>query len=312
METEAHQISKIINKNYKEYTKYHYPLSYQILYLWKNFLGRDLETSIILSCLSIKALKVYNRNNKRKSYKDFIKTKEINIGKVKKAELSRELLIPRETIRRKLEDLKKEKFIDIVDGNIEVKNKSFEIKDLNTIISKYSKCLNIILDNYTDDKIVIKKNITEDHLLNNFSKSWLDILSMMIGLSLIWRKFLKSMENWFIFGTCGLNQMYNLKDSKNFRDLHSDNTENFFLNLTQEETTRGLNPTTISDLTGIPRQTVIRNLKILTKSKAIEKDSKRNLFYVPKNTSQQKSIVETLKKVQLIISDNVLRTLQTI
>ena len=120
------------------------------------------------------------------------------------------------------------------------------------------------------------------------------------------------MENWFIFGTCGLNQMYNLKDSKNFRDLHSDNTENFFLNLTQEETTRGLNPTTISDLTGIPRQTVIRNLKILTKSKAIEKDSKRNLFYVPKNTSQQKSIVETLKKVQLIISDNVLRTLQTI
>ena len=120
------------------------------------------------------------------------------------------------------------------------------------------------------------------------------------------------MENWFIFGTCGLNQMYNLKDSKNFRDLHSDNTENFFLNLTQEETTRGLNPTTISDLTGIPRQTVIRNLKILTKSKAIEKDNKRNLFYVPKNTSQQKSIVETLKKVQLIISDNVLRTLQSI
>ena len=238
--------------------------------------------------------------------------KEINIGKVKKAELSRELLIPRETIRRKLEDLKKEKFIDIVDGNIEVKNKSFEIKDLNTIITKYSKCLNIILDNLIDDKIVIKKNITEDHLLNNFSKSWLDILSMMIGLSLIWRKFLKSMENWFIFGTCGLNQMYNLKDSKNFRDLHSDNTENFFLNLTQEEMSRGLNPTTISDLTGIPRQTVIRNLKILTKSKALEKDSKRNLFYVPKNTSQQKSIVETLKKVQLIISDNVLRTLQTI
>ena len=88
METEAQEISKIINKNYKEYTKYHYPLSYQILYLWKNFLGRDLETSIILSCLSIKALKVYNRNNKRKSYKDFIKTKEINIGKVKKAEFS--------------------------------------------------------------------------------------------------------------------------------------------------------------------------------------------------------------------------------
>ena len=309
MTDEEQIIAKIINKNYKEYTKFHYPLSYQILYLWKNYLGKDLETNLILSNLTIKALRIYNQNNKKKSYKEFIKTKQISIGKVKKAELSRELLIPRETIRRKLEDLKKENFIDIVDGNIDINRKSFEIKDLDTIINKYSKCLNIILDNLGDDKTITKKSITEDYLLNNFSKCWINILSMMIELSLIWRKFLKSMENWFIFGTCGLNQMYNLKDSKNFRDLHPDNTENFFLNLTREETSRGLNPTTISDLTGIPRQTVIRNLKNLTKSKALEKDTRRNLFYVPKNTSQQKSIVETLKKIQLVISQNINKTL---
>ena len=309
MTDEEQEIAKIINKNYKEYTKFHYPLSYQILYLWKNYLGKDLETNLILSNLTIKALRIYNQNNKKKSYKEFIKTKQISIGKVKKAELSRELLIPRETIRRKLEDLKKENFIDMVDGNIDINRKSFEIKDLDTIINKYSKCLNIILDNLGDDKTITKKSITEDYLLNNFSKCWINLMSMMIELSLIWRKFLKSMENWFIFGTCGLNQMYNLKDSKNFRDLHPDNTENFFLNLTREETSRGLNPTTISDLTGIPRQTVIRNLKNLTKSKALEKDTRRNLFYVPKNTSQQKSIVETLKKIQLVISQNVNKTL---
>ena len=309
MTDEEQIIAKIINKNYKEYTKFHYPLSYQILYLWKNYLGKDLETNLILSNLTIKALRIYNQNNKKKSYKEFIKTKQISIGKVKKAELSRELLIPRETIRRKLEDLKKENFIDMVDGNTDINRKSFEIKDLDTIINKYSKCLNIILDNLGDDKTITKKSITEDYLLNNFSKCWINILSMMIELSLIWRKFLKSMENWFIFGTCGLNQMYNLKDSKNFRDLHPDNTENFFLNLTREETSRGLNPTTISDLTGIPRQTVIRNLKNLTKSKALEKDTRRNLFYVPKNTSQQKSIVETLKKIQLVISQNINKTL---
>jgi len=309
MTDEEQIIAKIINKNYKEYTKFHYPLSYQILYLWKNYLGKDLETNLILSNLTIKALRIYNQNNKKKSYKEFIKTKQISIGKVKKAELSRELLIPRETIRRKLEDLKNENFIDMVDGNIDINRKSFEIKDLDTIINKYSKCLNIIVDNLSDDKTITKKSITEDYLLNNFSKCWINILSMMIELSLIWRKFLKSMENWFIFGTCGLNQMYNLKDSKNFRDLHPDNTENFFLNLTREETSRGLNPTTISDLTGIPRQTVIRNLKNLTKSKALEKDTRRNLFYVPKNTSQQKSIVETLKKIQLVISQNINKTL---
>ena len=311
MNDEVNEISKIINKNYKEYTKFHYPLSYQILYVWKNSLGKDLETSIILSNLAVKALKVYNRNNKKYSYKDLLKTKEISIGKIKKAELSRELLIPRETIRRKLKDLKNENLIQIVDGVIDVKTKSFEINDLNPILNKYSKCLNIIIENLNEN-IVINKKVTEEHLLNNFSKCWSNILTMMCELSMVWRSFLKSMENWFIFGTCGLNQMYNLKDQKIFRDFHPDNTENFFLNLTRKETSRGLNPTTISELTGIPRQTVIRNLKILTKAKALEKEVKTNLFYVPKNTSQQKSIVDTLKQVQLVISNNVFETLQVV
>ena len=311
MNNEVNEISKIMYKIYKDYSKFHYPLCYQILYLWKNSLGKDLETSIILSSLSIKALKVYNRNNKKYSYKDLLKTKEISIGKIKKSELSRELLIPRETIRRKLEDLKNENLIQIVDRVIVVKIKSFEINDLNTIISKYTKCLNIIMENLNEN-IFIKKKITDEHILDNFTKCWMNILSMMCRLSLIWRSFLNSMENWFIFGTCGLNQMYNLKDQKNFRDLHPDNTENFFLNLTRKETSRGLNPTTISELTGIPRQTVIRNLKILTKLKALEKEVKTNLFYVPKNTNQQKSIVDTLKKVQLVISNSAFETLQAV
>ena len=311
MNNEVNEISKIMFKIYKDYSKFHYPLCYQILYLWKNYLGKDLETSIILSSLSIKALKVYNRNNKKYSYKDLLKTKEISIGKIKKSELSRELLIPRETIRRKLEDLKNENLIQIVDRVIVVKIKSFEINDLNTIISKYTKCLNIIMENLNEN-IFIKKKITDEHILDNFSKCWMNILSMMCRLSLIWRSFLNSMENWFIFGTCGLNQMYNLKDQKNFRDFHPDNTENFFLNLTRKETSRGLNPTTISELTGIPRQTVIRNLKILTKLKALEKEVKTNLFYVPKNTNQQKSIVDTLKKVQLVISNSAFETLQAV
>ncbi len=311
MNNEVNEISKIMFKIYKDYSKFHYPLCYQILYLWKNYLGKDLETSIILSSLSIKALKVYNRNNKKYSYKDLLKTKEISIGKIKKSELSRELLIPRETIRRKLEDLKNENLIQIVDRVIVVKIKSFEINDLNIIISKYTKCLNIIMENLNEN-IFIKKKITDEHILDNFSKCWMNILSMMCRLSLIWRSFLNSMENWFIFGTCGLNQMYNLKDQKNFRDFHPDNTENFFLNLTRKETSRGLNPTTISELTGIPRQTVIRNLKILTKLKALEKEVKTNLFYVPKNTNQQKSIVDTLKKVQLVISNSAFETLQAV
>ena len=76
-----------------------------MLYLWKNFLGRDLETSIILSCLSIKALKVYNRNNKRKSYFEITLTTIVRIeDKIEKEELEKILLCDvQEEIRPELE-----------------------------------------------------------------------------------------------------------------------------------------------------------------------------------------------------------------
>ena len=309
---DSEDIKKIIKKNYKEYVKFQYPLSFQILYIWQNSLAKDLDTSLILAYLSIQALKTYNRNNKKNSFKDLIKNKEINIGKVKKAEISRELKIPRETVRRKLEELNKKKLIFMYDGSIKVNQKSFEINELENIFNKFSKIINLTTETLARKNIVKKKIINDIDLLNNFSHSWLYILSLIVTLSLIWKKLLKSMENWFVFGVCGLNQMYNLKDSKNFKDLHPDETENFFLNVTEVETRRGLNPTTISDLTGIPRQTVIRNLKILTKNKILEKESKNNLFYVPKNTTQHKSILENLKNVQRSISNNTFKTLQVV
>ena len=49
----------------------------------------------------------------------------------------------------------------MVDGNIDINRKSFEIKYLDTLINKYSKCLNIIVIIY-DDK-TITKSITEDY-----------------------------------------------------------------------------------------------------------------------------------------------------
>ena len=40
-------VNKIISKNYKEYSTFHFPLTYQFLYTWKNFLGKDLDSNLI-------------------------------------------------------------------------------------------------------------------------------------------------------------------------------------------------------------------------------------------------------------------------
>ena len=67
---------------------------------------------------------------------------------------------------------------------------------------------------------------------------------------------------------------------------------------------KGINAMTISDLTGIPRPTVIRKLKILLKQKDIYKD-KNNLYYITKGkliTELNKLRLNNIKSLSSIIS----------
>jgi len=135
---------------------------------------------------------------------------------------------------------------------------------------------------------------------------------MMQELALIWKTYFATLENWFIFGTCGLNQNYNLHDAKQLHNLAADEIENFISNITLEKNSRGLNPTTISDLTGVSRQSVVRNLKYLTDSKILEREDETNLFSVTTDPYFKKNIAEQLKKIYAPISKNVSLTIQSL
>jgi Fic family protein len=76
-----------------------------------------------------------------------------------------------------------------------------------------------------------------------------------------------------------LNQNYNLNDYKQFHNFTDDEIENFISNITHEKTRRGLNPTTISELTGVSRQTVVRNLKYLTDLRILERRRPNQSFF---------------------------------
>ena len=49
-------------------------------------------------------------------------------------------------------------------------------------------------------------------------------------------------------------------------------TKDFHENVTKLQNSKGLNPTTISELSGIPRATVIRKIQYLIKNKFLYKD----------------------------------------
>ena len=124
---------------------------------------------------------------------------------------------------------------------------------------------------------------------------------MIVSISIIWKKYHSNLGCWYLAGTCALNLMYNTKDFK--FDLNSENyTENFFLNLTGKKNNRGLNPTTLSELTGIPRETVIRYLAILIKNKTLTKN-KQNLYFLTTNIVKEKNLIKNLERVHLKVSE---------
>lgn len=303
---------EFISTKPSEYSRYHIPMVYQMLFNWQNSLAKDLEGSLILSNLLVKALTIYNKNNEDKSYAEILKIKKIDIGKVKKSDLSRKLMIPRETARRKLEDLVKKNLITINDGSISIQPICFRIENLDNILKNFASCLNLTLNNTVNKNKNIREEVNITYLLNNFSISWFYLNLMIQDLSLVWKRYFETLENWYIFGTCGLNQNYNLNNYKQFHNFTDDEIENFISNITHEKTRKGLNPTTISELTGVSRQTVVRNLKYLTDLKILEKEDETNLFSVTTDTYFKKNIADQLKKIYPPISKNVSLALQAL
>ena len=105
---------------------------------------------------------------------------------------------------------------------------------------------------------------------------------------------------WFIYGSVLYNQIMYLKKSEVKNHYQKEWIEEV-LNVGDK---KGINAMTISDLTGIPRPTVIRKLKVLLKQKDIFKDP-NNLYYISKGkllTELNKQRLINIKNLSAIIS----------
>ena len=108
------------------------------------------------------------------------------------------------------------------------------------------------------------------------------------------------MEMTFIIGALFYNQVIYLKKYKK-NSHYKKEWEDNILHIGDK---KGLNAMTISDLTGIPRPTVIRKLKILLKQNDIHKDD-NNLYFMVKgkfSTNLNKERLKNIKNLSSTIS----------
>ena len=122
------------------------------------------------------------------------------------------------------------------------------------------------LTNFTRSKI-------EEKIYENYTQYWSLFFKFQIPYVLRCKKVYSSIDSFYVWGLCAFNEALNSKKlNQTMKDNMFSETEDFHENVTKLKNSKGINPTTISELSGIPRATVIRKIKYLVKNKFLYKD----------------------------------------
>ena len=224
----------------------------------------DHDKFVILIYLTKKTLDIYANNLTKLTYNEFYSNKTIEIEKINISDISSALRIPKESARRKVFELENEGVIRRKNKKILIDRSCFNYSQPIDSIKRISIFLSI-LSNKCKDKKILSTKLTSTKLelviKNNFSNIWNLYYEIQIPMLTNYKKIFIDLETFHIFGVCAVNQHLG---GKKLPQLYV-NRNNFINDITTADNIQGINAMSISDITGIPRATVIRKLKKLVK-----------------------------------------------
>ena len=268
------EIEHIYEKNFEKLIYEFFNLESEWMYNAYNEF-QDVEKYLILTHLIHKTFQTYNKHFYKVSFEKFYNNPHIEIEKISIIDLVKSLSITKETARRKLNELSNDGILTRKLKNIRINKVKLNPKlernvfNLSKIIYLFSKNIN---KNYSREEI-------ENKIRQNYTQYWNLFFNFQIPYILRCKKVYQSIENFYVWGLCALNEALNSKklSLKDKSDFFS-NTESFHQNVTKLKNSKGLNPTTISELSGIPRATVIRKINFLVKKNFMFKEA--NLYKI--------------------------------
>ena len=269
-------IHYVLSKNFTSIQ----PLWVPIQMRWMNNLYRtfhDYEKFMIIIYLMVKTFDYYSKNFVKLNYDEFFSQNEIEVETLNVMEISNALNIPKETTRRKINELEKLGAIKksnkkiIIDRNAWPSIKPEEtMKNMSYFLSILSKMLfeKGFMSEPVDSNQIIRA--TKD----NFSFVWKLYYDMQMPMLLMFKKIHGDLETFHIHGVCLGNQALNAQKIDTSEMSKALYLEKYFFRDRQEFS--GVNAMSISDITGIPRATVMRKLNKLVKEKFLTIDSKKH------------------------------------
>ncbi len=258
---------------------------------WMNSVYRpfnDHYKYMIIISLIEKTLQFYDQMNIQYSYDEYYSKSYLQIDKFSITELCEKLDLPKETIRRKVIELENEGVITRNKKKIVIDRKAFSFVKPEQQIKFSAKYIYLVSKALNKDKVYTKKldqKVIENIIIKNFSLSWSWFYRMQIPLIIGYHKFFKDLTTFHIWGTVCMNQALNvtsqLNSDKSKRSLDYFTTSNIVIENLGAET--GISAMSISEMTKIPRATIIRKCKYLIEEDLIKLNQKKQYVLTTMN-----------------------------
>ena len=248
----------------------------------------DHYKHMIVISLIEKTLQFYDQMNIQYNYDEYYSKSYLQIEKFSITELCEKLDLPKETVRRKVLELEKEGVITRSKKKIIIDRKAFPFVKPDNQIKFSAKYIYLVSQALNKDKVYSKKldqKTIENTIKKRFSLSWRWFYRMQIPLIIGYHKFFKDLTTFHIWGTVCMNQVLNVSSQ-----LNSDNkkssldyfaTNNILIENLGANT--GISAMSISDMTKIPRATIIRKCKYLIKEDLIKLNEKKQYVLTSMN-----------------------------
>ena len=280
-------IHEVIQKNYALLAPYATSfISNWLIRAYEHY--KDIDKFIIIIYLINTDLIFFRRNGLKIDYETFYKDKTLEIEKINITDISKDLQIPKESVRRKVLELEKKGVIKKTGKKIFVDRSAFyaaqavdTLKDFTTLLHEFSKLLK---KEKIGERIFETKEISSS-IKKNFSFCWYQFYKFLFIFTNRWRKEVIDLETFCV----GILVMLNASHNKNFKikDLNLKS----YQKLVMSADNKGLNAMSISDITGIPRPTVVRKLKYLIKNNFLHINKKKLISIDIKGNAYKRSTI---------------------
>ncbi len=246
---------------------------------------KDIDKFIIIIYLININLIYFRKNGVKIDYDTFYRDKSIEITKINISDISKDLGVPKESIRRKVLELEKEgtikrsgKKIFVVRDTLYSARATNTLTEIATILHEFNKILKkekLATNVYSINEIISAMKENFSYCWYQFNKFWFIYINR-------WRAELKDLEYLAIGMVVIINAVKNKEFSskKNIRSYHK---------ALMGSDRRGVNAMSISEITGIPRPTVVRKLKFLIDKKYLHINEKKLITFDAKDSAFQKT-----------------------